>query len=77
MKKIIFILAFIITGTYVSAQGLNLGVIVPEETYDGVDAKSYKSLGSKLERMVTECGATSINSGNLVLFPVINFEFLK
>lgn len=73
MKKIIFILAFIITGTYVSAQGLNLGVIVPEETYDGVDAKSYKSLGSKLERMVTECGATSINSGNFVLFPVINF----
>ena len=73
MKKGLLILIYIISGTFVFAQGLNLGVIVPEETYDGVDAKSYKSLGTKLERMVTTCGATSINSGNLVLFPVVNF----
>lgn len=73
MKRVCFILICIFSGMFVSAQGLNLGVIVPDETIDGVDAKSYKSLGTKLERMVTACGATSVNSGNLVLFPVVNF----
>lgn len=72
MRRYFFILVSIIYNALVSAQGLNLGVIVPEETVDGVDAKSYKSLGTKLERMVTTCGATSVNSGNLVLFPIVN-----
>lgn len=73
MKKILFTLSFLMFCLYLSAQGLNLGVIVPDETVDDVDAKTYKSLGTKLEKMITTCGATSVNSGNIVLFPVITF----
>ncbi len=58
----------------ISAQGLNLGVVVPEETVDGVKPKEFKFLSTKLERMITNQGATSVNSGNIVLFPVINFN---
>ena len=72
MKYLVFYFCFLLTAG-ASAQGLNLGVVVPEETIDGVDAKTYKLLGTKLEKMITTCGATSVNSGNIVLFPVIDF----
>lgn len=73
MKHLLIIALAVISSLCVSAQGLNLGVVVPEETVDGVDAKAYKVLGTKLERMITTCGATSVNGGNHVIFPVINF----
>lgn len=73
MKNILIILLCAFTSLTTYAQGLSLGVVVPEETVDGVDAKSYKTLGTKLERMVTTCGASSVNSGTLVIFPVVYF----
>ena len=73
MKNIIIFLLCVCNSLFIAAQGLNLGVIVPEESVDGIDVKSFKTLGTKLERMVTSCGATSVNSGNVVLFPMVNF----
>lgn len=73
MKKLFGILLFMFACANVNAQGLNIGVIVPEEMTDGVDAKSFRTLQIKLEKMITSSGATSVNSGNIVLFPVLNF----
>lgn len=72
-KKIPLFVVFFLISINISAQGLNIGVVVPEEPVNGVNSNAFKALGTKLERMITACGATSFNSGNVVLFPVLTF----
>ena len=72
MKKVIIAFACLISALSLHAQMLNIGVLVPEESIGGIDGKVYASLGLKLERMVNSCGAASANSGNIVIFPVID-----
>lgn len=55
------------------AQGVNLGVVVPEQTTNEVNTNVWKSLGTRLERMIAANDGTALNSGNIVLFPVLNF----
>jgi len=73
MRILFCILSALFVSITTSAQGLNLGVVVPNETTNGIDTNAFRLLSTRLERMITNQGATSINSGNNVLFPVINF----
>ncbi len=74
MKKLfILLLLFLCIGT-LYGQGLNIGVVVPNETTEGVNTKAFQLLSTKLETMITKQGATSYNSGNIVLFPILNYN---
>lgn len=55
------------------AQEINIGVVVPEETMEGINVTTFNSLQTKLERMLNNCGATSVNRSRIVLFPTFNF----
>lgn len=74
MKRLLMLAVVIATmATSGFAKGVNIGVVVPDQTTDGVSASAFKSLGTKLERMISSNGGTTENSGNIVLFPVLNF----
>lgn len=74
MKNSFFLFcAVFCVSVFANAQGLNIGVVVPEEMYEGVDAQAYRMLSTRLEKLLTGAGASSDNNGNVVMYPVMNF----
>lgn len=74
MKRFVSVLSAIMLCACVAAQGICLGVVVPDEPEDGISKAAFKKLGTRLERLLTNQGAVCVNSSNIVLFPVINIK---
>lgn len=73
MKRILlFLFSLGIFASELFSQGLNIGVVVPEEDSEYITASAYRTLNTKLEKLINGCGATSVNSGNIVMFPVVD-----
>ncbi|MBR1916492.1 MAG: hypothetical protein IJ832_01365 [Bacteroidaceae bacterium] len=73
MKKVILFIMSAVMFSSIGAQKINIGVVVPDNAIDGVASSVFSSLSTKLERMITNCGGTSVNNGNIVLYPEFNF----
>ena len=73
MKRLVVIALFVGFIIPVLAQGINVGVVVPNENRDGVNQSVFNMLSTKLERMITTGGACSVNGGDIVLFPVFDY----
>ena len=73
MKKAVLFIMSAAVFCSIGAQKINIGVVVPDNAIDGVASSVFSSLSTKLERMITNCGGTSVNNGNIVLFPEFNF----
>ena len=74
MKRFVSVLSAIMLCACIAAQGICIGVVVPDEPEDGISKAAFKKLGTRLERLLTNQGAVCVNSSNIVLFPVINIK---
>lgn len=74
MKRILVLIPCMVACCALCAQGLNIGLIMPEEAVDGVAPDAFRTLNNKLERMITNSGSSAVNSGNIVIFPELNFN---
>lgn len=54
-----------------SSDKINLGVVLPDD-FEGIDAKAFKMLNTKIEQMLANNGVASNANGNFVILPVIN-----
>lgn len=73
MKKLFLLTLSLLLSVISYGQGVNIGVLVPDEDVDGISASVYKTIGNKIERMIHQCGGTSVNSGGLLMIPEIEF----
>lgn len=73
MKRIILEILACMAFSLSHAQSLNVGVLVPTETTEGIPASVFHTLEVKIERMLSSCDAAAVNASNIVLYPEVVF----
>lgn len=73
MKKIYIAFVSFLVCLSTNSQVLSIGIVIPEETIDEVDAPAYQILFTRLEKLLTREGISSTYNKNFVIYPVVDF----